>query len=231
MNAVTSAKIGQGLADLRVGGLERLSMCDWPGQLAATIFCQGCPWDCHYCHNPHLLPAKGQQEIRWKEVISFLERRRGLLDGVVFSGGEPTLQSALPDAIGEVRAMGYRIGLHTAGPYPARLAAILPLVDWVGFDVKAPFAEYRGITQVRGSGARAFESLFHLLASGVVYEVRTTVHPSLLDEAALERLLGDLQELGIREHKIQVFRPQGCADESLVRAAAGRVAAAGGRSD
>lgn len=227
MNAVTSAKIGQSLPDLRVGGLERLSMCDWPEQLAATIFCQGCPWDCPYCHNPHLLPVKGQQEIPWGEIVAFLKRRRGLLDGVVFSGGEPTLQSALPDAIKEVRAMGYRIGLHTAGPYPGRLAAVLPLIDWVGFDIKAPFAEYRGITQVPGSGAKALESLGHLLASGVAYEVRTTVHPALLDDAAMQRLLADLRALGIHGHKIQVFRPQGCADETLVPAPAGGTAVAG----
>ncbi len=224
MNAVTSAKGVRSLPELRVGGLERLSMCDWPGQLAATIFSQGCPWDCPYCHNPHLLPVKGQQEIPWSEVAAFLRRRRGLLDGVVFSGGEPTLQAALPSAIEEVRAMGYRIGLHTAGPYPGRLAAVLPLVDWVGFDIKAPFAEYRGITQVPGSGDKALESLRHLLASGVAYEVRTTVHPSLLDEAALDRLLGDLRDLGISDHRIQVFRPQGCANEDLVRAVTGTAA-------
>lgn len=222
MNAVTSGKTGRSLPELRVGGLERLSMCDWPGQLAATVFCQGCPWDCPYCHNPHLLPVKGQQEIPWGEILGFLKRRRGLLDGIVFSGGEPTLQAALPSAIAEVRAMGFRIGLHTAGPYPGRLAAVLPLVDWVGFDIKAPFAEYRGITQVPGSGAKALESLRHLLASNVPYEVRTTVHPALLDETALERLLADLRGLGIRDHKIQVFRPQGCANEDLVRTATGR---------
>ena len=139
MNAATSAKNARGLAELRVGGLERLSMCDWPGELAATIFCQGCPWDCPYCHNPHLLPVTGRHEIAWREVVDFLKSRRGLLDGVVFSGGEPTLQSALPQAIAEVRDLGFRIGLHTAGPYPGRLAQVLPLVDWVGFDIKTPF--------------------------------------------------------------------------------------------
>src|SRR5690606_38132990 len=120
MNAAISAKSARGLAELRVGGLERLSMCDWPGELAATIFCQGCPWDCPYCHNPHLLPVTGRHEIAWREVVDFLKSRRGLLDGVVFSGGEPTLQSALPQAIAEVRDLGFRIGLHTAGPYPGR---------------------------------------------------------------------------------------------------------------
>lgn len=219
MSVNTSASSAPVSARIRVGGLERLSMCDWPGELAATIFCQGCPWDCPYCHNPHLLPVEGQQEIPWEEVAAFLRSRRGLLDGVVFSGGEPTLQSALPEAMREAREMGFKIGLHTAGPYPGRLAQVLPLVDWVGFDIKAPFREYKSITQVKGSGAKALASLKHLLASGVEYEVRTTVHPVLLNEAAMERLLGDLAELGIRKHRIQVFRPQGCADPDLVRAA------------
>lgn len=218
MSAATSAKGAQNSAELRVGGLERLSLCDWPGELAATIFCQGCPWDCPYCHNPHLLPVKGTHAIAWLEVMDFLKSRRGLLDGVVFSGGEPTLQACLPQAIQQVRSLGFRIGLHTGGAYPGRFAAALPFVDWVGFDIKAPFSEYRGITQVVGSGAKALASLRLLIASGVAYEVRTTVHPDLLDEAALVRLLDDLRALGIRDHKMQTFRPQGCANEDLVRA-------------
>jgi pyruvate formate lyase activating enzyme len=219
MSAVISVKSAQGSADLRIGGLEKLSLCDWLGELVATIFCQGCPWDCPYCHNPHLLPVTGKHMIAWREVVDFLKTRRGLLDGVVFSGGEPTLQSALGEAMRQTREMGFRIGLHTAGPYPGRLAAVLPLVDWVGFDIKAPFREYQGITQVKGSGAKALASLKYLLESGVDYDVRTTVHPVLLNEEALERLLDDLAELGIRKHKVQTFRPQGCASEQLVRPA------------
>ncbi|NJL07515.1 MAG: 4Fe-4S cluster-binding domain-containing protein, partial [Methylacidiphilales bacterium] len=70
------------MTELRVGGLSRLSGCDWPGQLVATVFLQGCPWRCRYCHNPHLLPARGDDEIAWREVVAFLEARRGLLDGI-----------------------------------------------------------------------------------------------------------------------------------------------------
>ncbi|HEX7972614.1 MAG TPA: anaerobic ribonucleoside-triphosphate reductase activating protein, partial [Thiobacillus sp.] len=154
-------------AFLRVGGLTPLSTTDWPGQLAAVVFCQGCPWRCGYCHNPDLIPARGANEIPWDDVLAFLHRRQGLLDGVVFSGGEPTLQAALPDAMREVRALGFRIGLHTGGAYPQRLAAVLPLVDWVGFDVKAPFADYARITGAAGSGARALAGLQQVLASGV----------------------------------------------------------------
>ncbi|PKO61543.1 MAG: anaerobic ribonucleoside-triphosphate reductase activating protein, partial [Betaproteobacteria bacterium HGW-Betaproteobacteria-17] len=140
---------------LHVGGLTPLSTTDWPGMLAAVVFCQGCPWRCGYCHNPDLIPARGDHEIPWEDVLAFLRRRRGLLDGVVFSGGEPTAQAGLLDAMREVRELGFKIGLHTGGMYPQRLAAVLPLVDWVGLDVKAPFADYPRVTSVTGSGERA----------------------------------------------------------------------------
>jgi len=202
---------------LRVGGLTPLSTTDWPGMLAAVVFCQGCPWRCGYCHNPHLIPARGDNEIPWDDVLAFLHRRRGLLDGVVFSGGEPTLQPELADAMRAVRALGFRVGLHTGGAYPRRLAEVLPLVDWVGLDAKAPFADYARITGVAGSGASALASLGAVLASGVAHEIRTTVYPALLDAAEVSRLSQDLSARGVTRHVIQAFRSQGCADAGLVR--------------
>lgn len=206
---------------LRVGGLTPLSTTDWPGMLAAVVFCQGCPWRCGYCHNPDLIPSRGENEMPWEAVLAFLRRRRGLLDGVVFSGGEPTLQQGLADAMREVRALGFKIGLHTGGMVAKRLAEVLPLVDWVGMDVKAPFADYPRTTGVAGSGGRALEGLQHLIASGVAHEVRTTVHPALLSDAALVRLGHDLAGRGVRTYVIQAFRSQGCGDAAL-RQHAGR---------
>ncbi|MEN6585388.1 MAG: anaerobic ribonucleoside-triphosphate reductase activating protein [Sulfuricella sp.] len=200
---------------LQVGGLTPLTTTDFPGQLAAVVFCQGCPWQCGYCHNPHLIPRGGETMQGWDDVMTFLKRRQGLLDAVVFSGGEPTLQSGLADACREVRALGFRTGLHTAGPYPARLAEILPAIDWVGMDIKAPFAEYDRITGVPGSGERARESLVRLLDSGVDYEIRTTVHPALLGAAQLDELARELAALGVRRYVLQEFRAQGCADSGL----------------
>ena len=200
---------------IEIGGFARLSTCDWPGELAATVFCQGCPWACRYCHNAPLIPAGRGAGPAWAEVLAFLETRRSLLDAVVFSGGEPTLQKALPEAMREVHAMGFRIGLHSAGPYPARLAAVLPFTDWVGFDVKAPFADYERITGIASSGERARESLRLLAASGIAFETRTTVHPKLLDKAALARIQAHLADLGISNHRLQPFRPIGCADAAL----------------
>jgi pyruvate formate lyase activating enzyme len=158
---------------LRVGGLTRLSAADYPGKLAAVVFCQGCAWRCTYCHNAHLLGKKSSHEIPWSDVLAFLEKRQGLLDAVVFSGGEPTLQAGLKRSIEEVRALGYLVGLHTAGIVPRRLAEALPLVDWVGMDLKASFEEHEKVTQVAGSGRRARKSMELILASGVACEFHT----------------------------------------------------------
>jgi pyruvate formate lyase activating enzyme len=158
---------------LRVGGLTPLSAGDYPDKLAAVVFCQGCAWRCDYCHNRHLVPTKGETEWPWPRVQSFLEKRRGLLDAVVFSGGEPTMQPSLARAMVEVKALGYLVGLHTAGIVPKRLKAVLPLVDWVGMDVKGSWQEHAAITGVPGSGARARESYELILASGVACEFHT----------------------------------------------------------
>ena len=216
MSVGSSAKSRQRSAELRVGGLTKISTCDWPGELVATIFCQGCPWDCGYCHNPHLIPPTSEDTIPWSEVMDFLASRRGLLDGVVFSGGEPTLQAALPEAIRAVRGLGFRIGLHSAGPYPGRLAQVLPLIDWIGFDVKAAFAEYQRVTGVAGSGAKGRASLLKVLASGIACDIRTTVHDLLLDEKALARLTTELETLGVPAHRLQPFRATGCTNPALL---------------
>lgn len=202
-------------ATLRVGGLTPLSTADFPGRLAAVVFCQGCPWRCAYCHNPHLLLRRGTHQLTWKSVLAFLQRRRGLLDAVVFSGGEPTLQTGLAAAMREVRAMGYQIGLHTAGIDPYRLRDILPLADWVGLDIKSAFDDYTGVTGAPHSGRRARQSLAAVLESGVAYEVRTTVHPRLLTATNLLNLAAELAGRGVRNYVLQEFRVQGCAGAAL----------------
>jgi pyruvate formate lyase activating enzyme len=206
------------LSGVDVGGLTPLSTTDYPGQLAAVVFCQGCPWQCGYCHNPHLIPRDSNAGgLSWPEVKTFLLRRQGLLDAVVFSGGEPTLQSGLAQACQEAHELGFKVGLHTAGPYPARLAEVLSWLDWVGMDIKAPFADYDRITGVPGSGERARESLSLLLDSGVAHEIRTTVHPDLLSAERLIALARDLAALGVENYVVQAFRAQGCADPRLAR--------------
>lgn len=193
-------------ATLRIGGLTPITTIDYPGELAAVVFCQGCPWRCSYCHNEHLWSPHGDNELPWSEVLSFLERRRTLLDAVVFSGGEPTLQSALPAAIREVRALDFKVGLHTAGPYPRRLERVLPLVDWVGLDIKAPLDDYPALTGLPGSGEHAWGSLQLLLASGVAHEVRVTVDEDHLPAHRLDDLLERLRSLGTRHIALQARR-------------------------
>jgi pyruvate formate lyase activating enzyme len=207
---------------LRVGGFIPLSASDWPGMLVAVVFCQGCPWRCRYCHNPHLIPARREDELEWEQIIEFLRRRRGLLDGVVFSGGEPTLQRDLPDAMQEVRELGFKVGLHTSGSYPRRLAELLPLVDWVGMDIKAPLQDYPSITGVPDSGRQAFSSLEEILRSGAEHEIRTTVHPALLTSEQLAQLACDMAKLGVKKHVFQKFRREGCEDEALLNSPSNR---------
>lgn len=193
----------------RVGGFEPVSFTDWPDQIVATVFCQGCPWDCAYCHNPDLIPSSKQTAYDWQDILRLLKTRRGLLDGVVFSGGEPLLQGGLHRAMREVRALGYLVGLHTGGAYSTRMAEVLPLLDWVGFDIKAGAADYDLVTRTPGSAARAHESLRFLRESGVAYETRTTLDPHIFDEAAMARLQADLTRLGLDRHRLQTYRNLG----------------------
>jgi pyruvate formate lyase activating enzyme len=207
-----------GAGALRVGGLVPFTATDFPGKFAAAVFVQGCPWRCGYCHNPHLQPRK-RGALDWGDVTALLARRAGLLDGVVFSGGEPTIDPALPDAIAAVRAMGLAVGLHTACIYPRRLAAVLPMLDWVGFDIKAPFKAYRRITGIDNSGDPARACLDAIIASGVAHECRTTLHPALLGEDEVEALAETLAAAGVRNYALQTFRAQGCADKALAASA------------
>jgi pyruvate formate lyase activating enzyme len=111
--------------------------------------------------------------------------------------------------------MGFKVWLHTAGTYPERLSALLPLLDWVGMDIKAPFSAYERITRTPESGARARESLSLLLDSGVKYEVRTTLHAGLLNTEEVLALARELAEAGVQDFVLQAFRPQGCAEPLL----------------
>ena len=167
-------------SDLQIAGLTPMSSVDWPGKFVATVFAQGCPWACPYCHNQAIIDPKIPGVVSWESVEELLGRRRGLLDGVVFSGGEATRQLAVLPAMQRVRALGFEVGLHTAGPYPARLREILRtgLVDWVGIDIKAMSGpNYEAVARRPNAGPKAWESLGEVLDSGVSYEVRLTVYP------------------------------------------------------
>lgn len=198
---------------IEVGGFQPFSTTDWPGRLCAVVFVQGCPWRCSYCHNPGLQSrARSNDAVPWARVLEVLDQRRGLLDGVVFSGGEPTLDPALPQAIAAVRSLGFGIGLHTAGIYPARLGALLPSLDWIGLDLKADADQHDRVTGVRGSARAALESLQRVAASSVAYEVRSTGDATLLPEDRLVAMARLLRDCGVQRWVLQ--RRQAAPDEA-----------------
>lgn len=203
--------------DLAVAGLVPLSSVDWPDHLVATIFCQGCPWRCPYCQNAGILDTRTPGIVPWPEVTALLDKRKGLLDGVVLTGGEALRQSAIIPAMADIRARGLQIGLHTAGAYPRRLAECLDLIDWVGIDIKALPGDYREAAGFNG-GEKAWRSLRMILdaskqragtARPLDYEVRLTVFPGAPADRHFTEFLTALREAGVENFALQEARTQG----------------------
>ncbi len=212
------------LEDICVAGITPFTTIDFPGRLAGVFYLQGCPWRCRYCYNSEFwpLPPAGQR-IPSEKIVDFLRSRAGHLDGIVFSGGEPTGHEHLPRWMRAVRDRGFQIGLHTGGMFPERLEEVLPLCDWVGMDIKAPFETYEAVTGVVGSGVAARRGAEKLLASGVACEFRTTFHPDLLSEQDLEKMARHLASMGCTHYTLQGFRPDHCADKALRESASSGV--------
>ncbi|WP_366940842.1 anaerobic ribonucleoside-triphosphate reductase activating protein [uncultured Halomonas sp.] len=202
---------------LPVAGLTPMTTLDYPDHLACVVFLQGCPLRCGYCHNPEMLEPRRAWPGEWAEVEAFLEQRRGLLEGIVVSGGEPSLHADLPAAAARARALGFKVGLHTAGVYPRRLAETLPHLAWVGLDVKGPAARFDAIVGRPGMGAAHAESLELLLRSGIAFECRTTVHWRDFDLERLRRLALDLAERGVTRYALQVARTGRCLDPAYAQ--------------
>ena len=132
---------GKEASDIRIAAVTPFTTIDYPGLLSAVAFVQGCPWRCPYCQNDWMQPrefAEGTEPVSWDAFCALLKKRAGLLDAVVFSGGEPCIDPALPAAMAYVRTLGMKVGLHTSGAYPRRLKEVIDLVSWVGLDVKGP---------------------------------------------------------------------------------------------
>ena len=193
---------------LVVGGLAPFTTIDFPGRLAAVVFCQGCPWRCSYCHNPHLHPPRSDETQTWSVVRDWLETRRNLLDGVVFSGGEPLLQHGLAKALGEVRDLGFATAMHSAGIYPLRLSRVLENLNWIGLDIKGPFEDYPRITGA-GNAKGVLTSLKAILKTGIDYELRCTVDTELLGAEAISRLAYQLATMGVSKLILQPCRRPG----------------------
>lgn len=225
MSEVESSRVVPA-SELKVAGITPFTSIDFPGRLSAVVFVQGCPCQCVYCQNNWMQPRAFDPRFEhsdWASVEALLRRRHGLLDGVVFSGGEPTIDPALPEAIRTVKAMGYAIGLHTSGVYSERLRAILPELTWVGLDVKGPptdVAAFEGITQMAKSQSLFLKSFALLheaeVAGALAVEYRTTAHPDFLNETQLEVLAAWLAENGVDHWVLQIYRrPRGLLTQTF----------------
>jgi pyruvate formate lyase activating enzyme len=202
---------------MRIGGFQSFSLNEFPGRISAVVFCQGCNFRCPYCHNPELVDPERYAPL-WPhgKVMEDLAARRGRLQGVVVSGGEPVLQEDLEAFIREVRDLGFGVKLHTNGSDPVVLERLLDarLLDHVGLDVKAPPAAYPSLTRSRVSPQTITRSISAVLASGVDHEFRTTWVPSLLSRADLLEIAGMV--VGCRSWVIQRFVPSKPLDPALL---------------
>lgn len=160
---------------MRIGGLQKLTLLDFPGRVACTVFLQGCDLRCPFCHNAGLL--RGVPGISEEELLDFLRRRQGLLDGVAVTGGEPLLAPELPELLGKLRAMGFAVKLDTNGTHPAALRAVLEagLADYVAMDIKNSPEKYAATCGRDGVLPAVRESAALLMQGRVPYEFRTTV--------------------------------------------------------
>lgn len=168
---------------MEIGGLQRVSLNDYPGKICATVFTQGCNFRCAYCHNPELVdPDRYGPVLPEEEVISFLSKRRGKLDAVTVTGGEPTLQRDLEQFLGELKEMNYLVKVDTNGSNPETLSTLIDkqLVDYIAMDLKGPLKKYGLMTAVKVDVSRIRRSIQLISTSGIAHEFRTTVVRSQL---------------------------------------------------
>ncbi len=191
------------IRSLKIGAVLKFSTLDYPGKLSAVIFCQGCLNRCVYCHNPDFIPILSTSPTDFTEVLNFLKTRQGLLDAVVFSGGEPLIQAGLSDAVEQIKSLGFLTGLHTSGVNSKMLKEIIGQIDWIGFDIKTVFNKYEIITQNKISGKLAEESLDIILQSNIPYEVRTTVDSRYITMEDLQNIASMLNGKGIGKWVLQ----------------------------
>jgi len=210
-----------------IGGLQKLTLIDYPGKIAATVFLIGCNFSCPWCHNPELvLPKriKKHKKISENYFFEFLSQRKGLLEGVVVCGGEPTINKDLPDFIKKIKKLGYAVKLDTNGSNPEMLKNLIAgkLVDYVALDVKAPFKnqkskiknqsdksklknKYEGTTGVKINLEDIEKSINLLKNSGIDYEFRTTIIPKLHQSKDIRDIAKQLK--GARIYFLQQFKP------------------------
>lgn len=206
------------MIDIR--GLQTFSLIDYPGKISCVVFTGGCNFRCPFCHNPCLVfdPAS-QPKVTGPQFFHFLETRKRRLDGVVISGGEPTLQKDLPEFAAKVRAEGFLVKLDTNGSHPEVLEQLLAdsALNAFGIDYKAPASRYAELTGAEDAGVYDWvrRSLELALSSGAELDVRTTVHRRLLSEEDLSRMYEELRALGVTRWVLQQYNPVEVIDDEL----------------
>lgn len=191
---------------MKVAGLVPFTTIDFPNRLAGVVFFQGCPLKCPYCHNPNLQDFSHNSTLLWDDVVSFFSERKKRLDGVVLSGGEPLMQPDILNAIQAIKSMGFEVAIHTSGIYPEKMKEILPFIDWVGLDIKAPKSKYDLLSGRPHISDKVFETLKLLSDSDIDFEVRTTLDPLLLTVADIYQLAAEIKAYRIPQFALQKYR-------------------------
>ena len=205
-----------------VGGFQRFSLIDYPEKICAIVFTQGCNFRCSYCHNPELVdtkrPVPATGGINEEEILSFLERRRGKLDAVTITGGEPLLQSDLDGFLSAVKGLGYLVKLDTNGSFPSRLERIIKSrsIDYIAMDIKASLDKYEYVIRRKIEKTKILDSIRLIMDSGLDYEFRTTVVPAC---GGFDR--GDFLKIGeliksSRVYVLQRFVPPKASDDTFL---------------
>lgn len=197
---------------MKIGGLQKLSLIDYPGKTAATVFLIGCNFKCGFCHNPELI--KGNvPEISEKEFFSFLDERKDFLDGVCITGGEPTIHKDLIDFIKKIKEKGFLVKLDTNGSNPEMLKELLGSVDFVAMDIKTSKEGYNKAVGVNVDLKKIEESVELIKNSGVDYEFRTTVVPSIVDKKDIKEIRKWLK--GVKKYALQQFQNKKVLDKAF----------------
>lgn len=173
---------------MQIHGLQKMTLLDYPGKVACTVFIAGCNYACPYCHNSQLQTREAEPIMQDDALLSFLQKRQGLLDGVCITGGEPTLNPELPQLLERIKALGYAVKLDTNGSRPGVLRQLVTdgLVDYVAMDVKNGPEKYAQTVGVTGLQLESIEESLRFLISGSVpYELRTTLVQQLHDEESI----------------------------------------------
>jgi pyruvate formate lyase activating enzyme len=200
-----------------IGGLQKMSLIDYPGRIGATVFTQGCNFRCPYCHNPELVdPEQYGPETPEEEVWAFLEKRRNKLEAVIVTGGEPTLQKDLDCFLKRAKEMGYLTKVDTNGSKPEVLERLIRrnLVDYLAMDIKGPIEKYGAIAAAKVDTDRVSKSIDLILTSGIDHEFRTTVIRSQLSHADLLSIAKGIKNA--RLYALQAFRGRKILDGALL---------------